>query len=204
MKNIKRICKTCKKEFLVYPSQLKNSVCNFCSHICKGKDIEWKENIWKNRRTPIKTRHQVHRLVRKIFGNNLICQNCGKSQEIEPIHIHHKDKNILNNTLNNLISLCNSCHHKEHINKDMVFCLKCRRFRGYSNKNIHICPDKQERRHNAMIMLSKRERCRECGKLFGNNKEIHSCKHPRGMLGKHHTREAIQRIKESLKLRRQK
>jgi len=48
--------------------------------------------------------------------NNLNCKNPADV-------IHHKDKNRKNNTKDNLVYLCTSCHRKEHIdytNEDSV------------------------------------------------------------------------------------
>jgi DNA-binding protein Fis len=56
------------------------------------------------------------------------CTECG---EVTQLHVHHKDENIQNNTMSNLITLCQSCHkhihhhgennnHYKHISKDQV------------------------------------------------------------------------------------
>jgi len=52
-----------------------------------------------------------------LHEQGLRCQLCGKPQLYERyrgLHIHHKDKNRKNNSLDNLIVLCRSCHSKQH------------------------------------------------------------------------------------------
>jgi 5-methylcytosine-specific restriction endonuclease McrA len=40
------------------------------------------------------------------------CSECGYSSN--SLCVHHKDRNPKNNSLDNLITLCKSCHSKEH------------------------------------------------------------------------------------------
>lgn len=46
------------------------------------------------------------------------CEKCGKTKfkSLSQLHIHHKDKNRLNQKLNNLQVLCSKCHLKIHKN----------------------------------------------------------------------------------------
>jgi len=39
------------------------------------------------------------------------CEECGKTKDL---HVHHKDRDLLNNDPSNLKTLCNSCHGKLH------------------------------------------------------------------------------------------
>ncbi len=55
---------------------------------------------------------------------------CAKCGEPENLHVHHKDgsggKKNENNNLDNLITLCNSCHTKEHYKTGLIAkCLVC-------------------------------------------------------------------------------
>jgi hypothetical protein len=43
--------------------------------------------------------------------DNNKCKTCGSS---EKLHVHHIDKNRKNNQVDNLITLCQSCHAKIH------------------------------------------------------------------------------------------
>ena len=49
-----------------------------------------------------------------------ICFICKSNKKI---HIHHKDRNWKNNTLNNLVYLCLSCHLKIHHKEDKTKCI---------------------------------------------------------------------------------
>lgn len=58
--------------------------------------------------------------------DNNECQLCGLKQAFskKPLHVHHKDGNKMNNSQNNLITLCESCHiecHRdENVNKLVI------------------------------------------------------------------------------------
>jgi len=54
------------------------------------------------------------------FRDKYTCQICGCSQleNGRQLDVHHKDYDKLNNTLNNLISLCHSCHSKTNSNRE--------------------------------------------------------------------------------------
>ena len=43
--------------------------------------------------------------------NDCECENCGSD---DSVHIHHRDGDATNDHLDNLISLCASCHRKVH------------------------------------------------------------------------------------------
>jgi len=44
-------------------------------------------------------------------GTELTCNECGTDRRIE---IHHKDTDITNNSIDNLIPLCKQCHINLH------------------------------------------------------------------------------------------
>lgn len=59
------------------------------------------------------------RLVRKLKEEaKWTCSRCGwkakDKLECFSIHVHHKDRNPLNNSSNNLEVLCSPCHHKTY------------------------------------------------------------------------------------------
>lgn len=58
------------------------------------------------------------------------CAICGKNGYTE---VHHKDKNPLNNSPENLVRLCKSCHSKQHHTKNL--CVVC----GLPAKGHHLC-----------------------------------------------------------------
>jgi len=49
--------------------------------------------------------------VKAVKRDRGICQAC---KSLNNIIVHHKDKDITNNNLDNLICLCRSCHALEH------------------------------------------------------------------------------------------
>ena len=44
-------------------------------------------------------------------GTELKCNECGTDRRIE---VHHKDRDITNNSVDNLIPLCKDCHIELH------------------------------------------------------------------------------------------
>ena len=184
------ICKICKKEIWADIPR------TYCSIKCRTKDVEWIGKVNRKKRQQFRgTAKQIYNLVKRRLKEaniKLVCSNCGSSNRI---HIHHIDLDRLNNSINNLMPLCNSCHNKAH---HWEQCPKCGRLKPNEN---HKCPDKNEYRIYAIKNISERERCPKCGKLFGFDKSKHSCRHPRGMKGKKHSKETIERIKQTLKIR---
>ena len=58
-----------------------------------------------------------HVLARILKKDILKCELCESTNNLE---VHHKDKNPMNNELNNIIKVCCKCHHKFHPkNKDI-------------------------------------------------------------------------------------
>lgn len=57
---------------------------------------------------------------RTIAFENLphVCNHCGKIVSLTTSHVHHKDRNPRNNTLENLEILCVRCHRLEHVIRD--------------------------------------------------------------------------------------
>ncbi len=61
-----------------------------------------------------------HPLKEKVrFRDGYLCRMCGCSQleSGQQLSVHHIDYNKTNNVLNNLISLCRSCHTKTNFNR---------------------------------------------------------------------------------------
>jgi len=51
------------------------------------------------------------RIAYNIMNIPKVCSKCGSTTNID---IHHIDGNFRNNSTNNLVALCRSCHMKEH------------------------------------------------------------------------------------------
>jgi len=47
--------------------------------------------------------------------NKAVCNRCGYKEYPEVLHIHHRDRNRKNNSIENLEVLCPTCHEIEHL-----------------------------------------------------------------------------------------
>jgi 5-methylcytosine-specific restriction endonuclease McrA len=48
-----------------------------------------------------------------------VCERCNYDRYPEILEVHHKDRNRENNTIENLLILCPTCHMEDHfLNKD--------------------------------------------------------------------------------------
>lgn len=89
------ICDNCGKPFRKSPSTIRDT--NFCCRNC------WKEFIKSN--GPV--------YYRKFKGD--VCEKCGFVPEDKcQLDVHHDDGDKLNNTEDNLITLCANCHRLVH------------------------------------------------------------------------------------------
>lgn len=129
-------CDWCKKEIIRIPAGIKKH--NFCSTSCMGK-YQTKNYSGEN------SKHWVGD-YQKYYGSdwnhqrnaarerdNFECQFCGINETVRQHDVHHKkafatfgiERHIEANELNNLITLCNSCHSK----------IEPKRTKGVKNKN---------------------------------------------------------------------
>jgi hypothetical protein len=133
-------CLYCKKEFSVYPSQIKKGGGKYCSMSCRAThrniidnpvnkpgvkdkisknhaDVSGKNNPMYGRKG---NKAPSYKDGRNSFGGGyrgkgLInlqnsCFLCGESN-INKLVVHHKDENRQNNKLNNLQIVCYKCHN---------------------------------------------------------------------------------------------
>lgn len=79
--------------------------------------------------------HKSARLIKYLIeGHERSCEKCGSTRNVE---VHHKDGNYQNNTPDNLILLCRSCHMKEHNPKSTcIICGKPAKGHGYCDKHL--------------------------------------------------------------------
>lgn len=125
-KSVKIICETCGKEFVKPLCRTKDNRCKksgrFCSQKCYGiwmsknmegdKNPAWLGGISKDF-SKWGSRGQYRRLRYLVFKrDNYTCQICEKQKDL---NIHHviPYKISKNNDLENLITICRSCHSKE-------------------------------------------------------------------------------------------
>lgn len=115
-------CKRCGKEFKCSPShvKLRKNCSLYCSNHGVRKNtgrthfkkemIPWNKDKLKS--NPKQRRQWLYRRLLLEVSDNPCCIRCGESEK--RLLVHHKDKNVHNNDLENIEILCYSCHSKEH------------------------------------------------------------------------------------------
>ena len=111
------ICFTCKKEFFIVPSKLKNSKSglNFCSRKCKDLAQTLKfgcREIMPPAFGNSKGREKYKNLIKN--HEKPICVDCGELK-VYLLNVHHKDGNNKNNKESNFEIVCYNCHIKRHL-----------------------------------------------------------------------------------------
>ena len=78
--------------------------------------------------------HSAREIAYLVLGREYKCERCGSTRNVD---VHHKDRNHLNNTPENLELLCRSCHMKEHrkVAKLCSICGQPTESLGYCNKH---------------------------------------------------------------------
>ena len=103
MRNEKRKCLVCGKEYVFIPK--KNGE-KYCSRKCYYEIMKGKKNPnWKGGTS--------HAFFSRLAKENLI-QKCVVCSSTKNLEIHHIDFNHDHNKLSNLVILCKSCHSKIH------------------------------------------------------------------------------------------
>lgn len=97
-----RITLTCKYCGTSFETTAMNHRAKFCSQRC------WVESKGKR----IRTAELKARL--KESGREEKCEQCGYDKVKKILHVHHKDRNMTHNALENLEFLCPNCHAIEH------------------------------------------------------------------------------------------
>jgi 5-methylcytosine-specific restriction endonuclease McrA len=138
-KRIKLICK-CGKEFERTENYINRNINKFenfyCSKECRhkfgkhdfSKGKKWNLTFeqrqkhigqynpqWKNGSSKLPYDWRFNNLLKDIVKkrDNYICQDCGRCRnQVKYLIVHHKDFNKMNSNLDNLITLCPSCHGK--------------------------------------------------------------------------------------------
>jgi len=114
-------CKQQKREYSRYKF-------HFCSHICKVKyfiknGIQSLENspTWRGGKSFEKYGTKWTKKLKEFIRNrdNRTCRECKKTEDelAYLLSVHHIDYNKKNNSKDNLISLCRSCHSKTNFNR---------------------------------------------------------------------------------------
>jgi len=115
-------CKFCNKEMTMPMAHNRT----FCSRVCFGAWVHLyksgeNSSQWHSganyQKYPPEFNYQLRLKVRR--RDNFTCQSCGlihkgTGPEGRGLLVHHIDRNKNNNSIGNLLTLCNSCHRKLH------------------------------------------------------------------------------------------
>ncbi len=86
-----------------------------CSRSCANKHREGIK--YKLNRPRDKVKNYQRLKIRLLKQRGKTCERCGYDK-YEILQVHHKDRNTLNNELNNLELICPNCHCEEHFFKN--------------------------------------------------------------------------------------
>ena len=123
----------------------------FCNSRCFG-------NYRLTHNKDNQTNRNAHCTAQKINEEILkisCCQICGAETKLD---VHHKDGNYNNNSLDNLLVLCRSCHMKIHNPKGT--CYIC----GDEQKGLGLCNKHYIRykKFNCPLYYGYNKKCKEC------------------------------------------
>lgn len=114
---VKCVCKECGKELEGTPSEKRR----FCSPKCSQEahvgenSTNWKGGLSFEPYSP-EFNGALKRSIRE--RDNCACQICGECENGRCHDVHHIDYDKQNNSSNNLILLCHSCHAKTNGNRE--------------------------------------------------------------------------------------
>lgn len=102
----------------------------YCDRLCMRKAFVNQEYSLSSNRT---SRESAIKIVFLIESREKRCEICGSTKNID---VHHKDGNCHNNSSDNLMVVCRSCHLKLHNPKgSCVLCGKPVKGYGYCEKH---------------------------------------------------------------------
>lgn len=129
-----KYCEICGKRMERRPRKCRDSITyetvgefekrRFCSNACSSKF-----KSMQALKTPAPTAKQSRVRARNSVPKSA-CAICGKEGYTE---VHHVDKNPMNNSPDNLVRLCKSCHAKQH--RERKRCIIC----GLPAKGHNLC-----------------------------------------------------------------
>lgn len=100
----------------------------YCNRMCMRKAFVKKDATCQGNRPS----HDSAKKLAYLIGNReKVCEVCGSTHSID---VHHKDGNYHNNSPENLMIVCRSCHMKQHHPKSTcTICGKPMKGHGYCN-----------------------------------------------------------------------
>tara|TARA_Y100000310_G_scaffold260707_2_gene269787 strand:- start:4960 stop:5724 length:765 start_codon:yes stop_codon:yes gene_type:complete len=126
---LRKFCTNCGKVFVADGWGIRRGYGKFCSRKCvaqywlkTGAFLGENSNNWLGGKSfepyPSEFNRKLKNRVRK--RDNYVCQECGYTQEQlrYNLPVHHIDYDKKNNSLNNLISLCRSCHAQTNFSRE--------------------------------------------------------------------------------------
>jgi hypothetical protein len=135
---VSKPCKVCGEMFI--PNKFKIDIQVYCGQVCQGKDMHimrtqkpgyheqraaYKREWWKTNTDEKREKNRFYSYRSRYDGNyipalerdNYTCVDCGETDR-DKLDIHHKDHSgntdTPNHSLDNLETLCRSCHMKHH------------------------------------------------------------------------------------------
>ena len=107
-------CLYCGKSFKAYPAYQKMGWEKYCSHKCSAKSrIKEKNSNWRGGKSFEPYTKDFDNTIKNVikYRDNHKCQICGVPEmECLQMDTHHIDYNKKNNSIDNLILLCSTCH----------------------------------------------------------------------------------------------
>jgi len=179
-------CKFCGKKVEKHPCKIKDGKGGFCSHHCF---IQWRvetgdiagENSasWLGGHTQYRGKNWSSQRKQALKRDNFVCQNCGSQNSLVVHHLHpyHLFSNYKEaNQLENLITLCKSCHGKIEIEFNRNHKDYCQ-----GRRIPHLIPDIKKCKKCGIFFLPSFHKtiwcptcetvvCKNCNKKFINKK----------------------------------
>lgn len=138
----------------------------YCNLDCFN-NYRWMTFSIENHNQDYRPAHSTAKKIAKRFLNTECCELCGSTQNID---IHHKDEDYTNNNIDNLQSLCRSCHMKQHKKKGIcIICGKPQKGHGYCAKHMQ-----RYKKYNCPF-FSKFHTSEICKKCTRDNYKVENC-----------------------------
>ena len=134
MRNKSTVCIVCNQE----GKKMRGRYCHSCDY---KRNKEWFDERHQDRKKSgyykDKPQYKYYTKARKHYGE--VCADCGWKKYPEVLQVHHIDENRSNNSLENLVVLCPTCHNSRHfLNKTGLFTPKSKTEGNQQPSDIEI------------------------------------------------------------------